>query len=416
MRVAIITGNQLPEAGGQYTFETEVFQSLIRFGAECGHSFVVFSWNREARVPGLPSAEHVQFISLWRSFDERLRSKLCRTATGVLKKVRQPRSKPTVEGWYETFVINSLVRNRIDLVWSTGQHCLTMEVPYVITVWDLQHRLQPYFPEVSVEGRWENNERFFRAALRRASVIVCGTEAGKGEIERFYQVPAERIKILPLPAPQWALEAPASHGDRICGKHRIPEEYLFYPAQFWPHKNHFNLLLAVRHLRDRHGLVLPVVLVGADMGNQAYIKRTVSDLDLTGQVHFLGFVPREDLICLYRNACALVYPSFFGPDNLPPLEAFALGCPVIASDVSGAREQLGDGALFVDPKRPEHIAEAIKLVHGDRTFRENLVQRGLGRASKWTGQDYVKGIVSVLDAFEAIRRTWSNAQAYHNIS
>jgi glycosyltransferase involved in cell wall biosynthesis len=252
--------------------------------------------------------------------------------------------------------------------------------------------------------------------LRRASFVVCGTETGKREIEHFYQVPGERIRILPLPAPQWALESPASHGDRICVKHRIPEEYLFYPAQFWPHKNHVGLLLAVRHLRDRHGLVLPVVLVGTDMGNQAYIQQTVNDLDLTRQVYFLGFVSREDLACLYRNACALVYPSFFGPDNLPPLEAFALGCPVIAADVSGARELLGDGALFVDPRRPEHIAEAIKLIHDDRTLRENLVQRGLARASKWTGREYIKGIFSILDAFEAIRRTWSNTEAYHNIS
>ncbi|MFM6269445.1 MAG: glycosyltransferase, partial [Dolichospermum sp.] len=53
---------------------------------------------------------------------------------------------------------------------------------------------------------------------------------------------------------------------------------------------------------------------------------------------------------LYINAFSLAFMSFFGPDNLPPLEAMALGCPVIASKVSGSEEQLGNNALLVNPK------------------------------------------------------------------
>jgi glycosyltransferase involved in cell wall biosynthesis len=98
--------------------------------------------------------------------------------------------------------------------------------------------------------------------------------------------------------------------------------------------------------------------------------------------------------------------TFFGPDNLPPLEAMALGCPVIASNVSGAKEQLGDAALLVDPKKPEEIAEAIKSLSEDSALRQDLIKRGLIRAYRWTAQDYVKEIFSVIDNFEAIRRCW----------
>ena len=132
----------------------------------------------------------------------------------------------------------------------------------------------------------------------------------------------------------------------------------------------------------------------------------VKEINLSKQVYFLGFVPLSDMSSLYRNAFALSFMSFFGPDNLPPLEAMALGCPVIAANVSGAKEQLGEAALLVDPKKPEEIAFAIKSLYDDSILRQNLIEHGLIRANSWTAEDYIKEIFSVLDDFEAIRRCW----------
>lgn len=407
MKVGLLIGNYSPESGGGYTFEGEVFHSLVNCGSESGHTFVLYSWNKEP-PPEISSAQHIQFISLHRTFQKRLHSKLARMGMAIVKKLRHPRMNFKIEGWYENFIRNSIGTCGIDITWSLIQGCLTMEVPYITPVWDLQHRLQPYFPEVSTEDQWDDRERSYATILRRASFIITGTEAGKVEIERFYQVPAERIKILPLPTPQFALNAPPGNEKQILAKYNIPENYLFYPAQFWSHKNHVGLLLAIKWLRDKYDLVFPVVFVGSDQGNQPYIRQQVTELKLSEQVNFLGFVPQEDLISLYRNAFALTFVTFFGPDNLPPLEAFALGCPVIGSEVSGAKDQLGDAALLVDPKKPEQIALAIKSLWNDMALRQTLVQRGLTRASQWTGQDYVKGVFSILDEFAAIRRCWSN--------
>jgi glycosyltransferase involved in cell wall biosynthesis len=137
-----------------------------------------------------------------------------------------------------------------------------------------------------------------------------------------------------------------------------------------------------------------------------HIKEMVEELDLSNQVHFLGFVPQCDMPDLYQNAFALSYTSFFGPDNLPPLEAMSFGCPVIAAAVSGAEEQLGDAALLVDPKQPEEIAGAIKSLYEDSSLRQRLIDNGLIRANQWTVNDYVQEIITAIDDIEAIRRTW----------
>ena len=87
---------------------------------------------------------------------------------------------------------------------------------------------------------------------------------------------------------------------------------------------------------------------------------------------------REDLVSLYQQALALVFPTFFGPENLPPLEAFALGCPVIASRIPGSEDQFADAALQVDPTEPEAWVEAIQNIRQDATLRASLIAKGKG--------------------------------------
>jgi len=316
-----------------------------------------------------------------------------------------PREEFRNPDWQQRIVLSS----GVEIIWNlTPFTCITMEIPYITVVWDLQHRLQPYFPEVSAKGVWSRRERHHADVCRRASVVIAGTEAGKAEIEYFYQVPGNRIKILPHPTPGFALDSASGDGAEVLNKYGLPKGYLLYPAQFWSHKNHAGLLLAAQVLRDKYNLVFPLVFAGSDKGNYKHIKEVADTLNLSAQIYFLGFVPQEDLIGLYRNAFALTYVTFFGPENLPPLEAFALGCPVIASNVQGAEEQLSDAAILVDPKDPNEIASAVKALYEDVTWRQTLIQRGLKRARRFTGEDFVNGILSVLDDFERVQRCWSN--------
>ncbi len=186
----------------------------------------------------------------------------------------------------------------------------------------------------------------------------------------------------------------------------MPENYLFYPAQFWPHKNHVNLLYGLKILKDKYGLCLPLFLTGSDKGNQEYIKRSAEYLSVQDQVYFLGYVTQEEMIAYYQHAYALVYVSLFGPENLPPLEAMALGCPVIAMDVSGMKEQLADRAIYADPENNESIADQIYSLYSKPELRNKLINKGKQRASAWTGIDYVKTVLNKVDNFEYYRRCW----------
>ncbi|HEU4765944.1 MAG TPA: glycosyltransferase family 1 protein [Pyrinomonadaceae bacterium] len=395
MKVGVFLEDFSPDVGGGYTIQEDIFRALLDLLDETGHSFVLFCRRPESFRDFLtnPRLEAV-------GFPGNLGQRVFARAQSGLNSLIENRKRQTR--------LEQLCKEAsVEFMWFVGAEAVQIDLPYMAIVWDLQHRLQPWFPEVSAGGTWRQRETFYGEYLRRATFIIAGTDAGRSEIERFYQVTSNRIKILPHPTPAFTLSAKPSDVESVLKKYKLRSNYLFYPAQFWSHKNHANLLLAAATLKREHQIDLPVVFVGSNKGNEEFVRRFAAQLQPSIDVAFLGFVSLEDLVALYRGAFALSYVTFFGPENLPPLEAFALGCPVIASDVAGAREQLGNAALFVDPRKPSEIAGAVQTLHGNESLRHTLIEQGRARAERWTAKDFVRGVFAALDEFEPVRRCWS---------
>ena len=138
------------------------------------------------------------------------------------------------------------------------------------------------------------------------------------------------------------------------------------------------------------------------------------ELGLKKNVFFLGFVSIDELVALYQNAFALVFASFFGPDNIPPLEAFALGCPVISAKFAGAEDQLKGAALLFDPKSEHELAATIKKLYDNPVLKSTIINKGKQKAAHWTSLDYVNKISDIFDEFEPIRRCWSSNEPYEH--
>jgi len=162
----------------------------------------------------------------------------------------------------------------------------------------------------------------------------------------------------------------------------------------------------LRRLHRDHRMPLSLVLTGSDQGSLAYVRVVAEQLGLTPHVHFLGFVPHEDVIAFYRSAFALSYVSFFGPENLPPLDAMALGCPVVLSDIPGVRTLFGDAPVLVNPRSEASIADAIRWLHDDPDQRCQRAKAGKEIATRNTPEKYVRSIHAILDDFEPLRRCW----------
>lgn len=397
MNIGIFLESINPDLGGNYTFQNSLVRALET--VETNHNFFVFySSNKEMVVSG---SQKVVYVNLFN--DERRASWVIRYWQKLLCRQRGDsvgKLQEAVAFW------------NIDLVWFVNHSFEKIDIPYIFTVLDLEHRVHPFFPEVSVTGStWENREMVFGTMIPRAAYVISGTEAGRRQIIDFYHPDPDRVRVIPFPVSSFALEK-KEIDQSVIRKHGLTKPYLFYPAQFWPHKNHIVLLHTVKLLREKYRFDIAVVFCGSDKGNLNYIKETARDLGVENHVRFLGFVSFDELYALYNDAFALVFPSIFGPDNLPPLEAFILGCPVIAANVAGAVEQLGDAAILIDPLREESIARAVMHLYEEPESREDFVRKGKKRAKSMIPHGYVQEIVSLCDEFELYRRCWSSKERY----
>jgi glycosyltransferase involved in cell wall biosynthesis len=394
MHVAAVVAGFDPQSGGGHTFEREVLGALHQAAASSAHRFTVLC--PEASAAAL--AKELSGSALRVVAVPRRTGRLAAMAFREIESVRAHWRR-------ESDIDRVAVANGIEFVWFLSAQPDRTDIPFMTVVWDLQHRATPWFPEMSAKGMWDGRDSVHRWFLQRATKIIAGTQVGRDQLTEFFQIPAENMLTLPHPTPSYVLRETEPASADSVERLGLKQPYVLYPAQFWPHKNHVNLLLAIADLRKK-GTFISLALVGSDQGNRQFVADVAAREGISEQVHFLGFVERNVLVTLYRQALALTYVSWCGPENMPPLEAFALGCPVIATRIPGAEEQLGDAALFCEPGDPASISEAIANVQGDAELRARLVDAGRIRARRFSPADYVGGALKFLDEFSAVRRCW----------
>lgn len=233
--------------------------------------------------------------------------------------------------------------------------------PFITINWDIGHKSTFIFPEFaqSIDVRTD----WYRFKVERAFGVIVESESSKAEAIKYSMLGEDKISVVPLFAGRVADHQCNIDDQRILlSRNNITaDKYFFYPAKFWAHKNHYNLLLAFDELLKQTGdKSLKLVLTGSDGGNKTYIKETIMRLQLQDNVIDLGFVTDDLLYSLYKNAIALVMPTYLGPTNMPILEAQALETPIICSNFDGHREMCLDGAIYVDPSDVDQLTTAMK--------------------------------------------------------
>ena len=301
-----------------------------------------------------------------------------------------------------------LLRQHIDLVYflePISRVLSLQKLNYIITVWDLCHRDTPEFPEVRAWNEFLSRERIYHHCLSQALLVLADSPVLVDQIVARYGVDRDRLMVMPF-SPSPFLANKASITVDVLQKYNLQEDYFFYPAQFWAHKNHIRILQALQLLK-KQGKECNVVFCGSDQGNLEYIRQVIHDDGLSGQVKMLGFVPVENMRNLYQHCRAVVMPSYFGPTNIPPLEAWMSGRPLIYSDIF--TEQVGDAAICVNPDSAEELATAMqKLIDSDDLCNE-LVEKGRIRLQEIRHErtSAEMQLQSVLMQFEKRRQSWA---------
>jgi glycosyltransferase involved in cell wall biosynthesis len=363
-------------SGGIYQYTSSILKALHDWDTE--HEFVIIKWPRnELPVEGFTGLNW-SIVTL----DSRMAhsKNVEQYLSGDGLDLKRSGINPEAEKFFKNHGIDLMILPApVSVAFEWG-------MPYIMAIHDLQHRLQPEFPEVSAGNIWKSREYLFRNGARFAEAVLADSEVGKEDVLNFYgdYITPDRVyqlPFLPFYRPD-GKEITAAGKQQIQKKYNLPENFLFYPAQFWLHKNHSRLIHAIHRLRAVHKVDTPLVLAGSNsVGLKEEARELVyqnamilaEQLGVKDLVRHLGYVSDEDMPFLYAMAKALTMPTFFGPTNIPFIEAWAFGCPVITSDIRGIREQIGNAGLLVDPKNAAAMAEGILKIWSDRDLRNDLI-------------------------------------------
>jgi len=408
MKIGIFI-NSLPDMGGVYQY-TRMLVRTIADNNWSGDDLVVFSGVKAGSMRELMGNSKNKFVYLG---PLRLGLELLRKPSfNLLKMV--PRymitkllRRQSDNELHRTYLelVGRVVNNRykIELMIYPRLDFETFHngIPFIISVHDLQHRLNPQYPEVNTGDLWEWREYFFLNGCRNALAIFVDSEIGKEDVINCYGTPSVKIKVLPFLPPDYLTEKidPGLLKEtRINFK--LPDNFLFYPAQFWQHKNHYNIIGAISRIKMEKGMEIPIVFCGDKIEKYGEFDRVMKWAKETGvidQVHYLGYVDKKYIAPLYKLAYALIMPTAFGPTNIPVLEAWEMECPVITSNIRGCREQAGDAAILVNPFDEKDIARGILQLYYDPELCKTLAVRGKQRLMQWGVEDFRRRVRDTID-------------------
>ena len=236
------------------------------------------------------------------------------------------------------------------------------------------------------------------ALAARAARIVCESSFVKRDIVQFLGVPEQRVTIVPAPPISMLRDsAPDERAlDTVRKKYSLPLRYVFYAAQFWPHKNHVRLVEAFALVAREHA-DCALVLTGKKRDDFERVFKRVRELGLENKVYHIGYVEQSELAALYRTATVVAVPTLFESISIPIYEAFSLGTAVCASDVVALPEQIGDAGLLFDPHSTQDMAAKISMLLADPQLRAKLVARGHERMASVTHDQYAEQLRNIID-------------------
>ncbi len=284
-------------------------------------------------------------------------------------------------------VLRDLKKEKVELFFAPTSFIIPALLPKniksVITVHDLVAFL---YPQNHDKKAVLLEKLFLKKAAKKADKILAVSKNTKKDLIEILSVPKEKIEVVYCAAGSEFKPVPKEKLTKFSVETNLPKKFFLGVGSLVPRKNYPNLIRAFikinKDFPDHH-----LIIVGDEGWNKKEnkeIKNLIRDNYLSKKVHLIGYLSNSSLVNLYNLARGLVFVSLYEGFGIPPLEAFACGTPVIASNVSSIPEVVGDAAILVDPKNIEEISLAMGRLIVDEDLCIQLKEKGFIQAQKFS--------------------------------
>lgn len=316
-----------------------------------------------------------------------------------------PLARTFSSAWRSSWVKQDLKRLNIKLY-----HGLSHEIPRgiqntsvasVVTIHDLIFERYP--EQFSRIDRAIYHQKFTNACRHSNRVIAISNQT-KQDIIELYKTPEEKIDVCYQSChPAFAEQVSKEEKEQVKKLYNLPEHFLLYVGSIIERKNLLTICKALKLLQNKFDL--PLVVIGNGNDYKKQVLQYIEENSMQQQVRFLSddaafktapaSLHSAHFPAIYQLALCMIYPSFFEGFGIPVLEALWSRLPVITSNVSCLPETGGEAAYYIDPINAEEMAHAIMQVCSNSTLRNNMVDKGLMHAKKFTPEICTHAVMDV---------------------
>ena len=253
----------------------------------------------------------------------------------------------------------------------------------IVSVWDMT---AVRYPELCSATSLLYPDLVARA-LAGGAWVHTGARSVADEIAEYFKVEPERIRVV---AP--AMDPPSGSGPGRGAAQGVPP-YILGIGRTEPRKDFPGLITAFNRLAGRLP-ELQLHIAGPPGWAEEQVRSAIEASPYKDRIRRLGWVAAADADVILAGAAVLAYPSVYEGFGLPPLEAMAVGVPVVATRSGAIPEVVGDAAELVAPGDPDALAEALEAVVTDVARADRLIAAGRQRVARFSGTRAAEGLIS----------------------
>jgi hypothetical protein len=285
-----------------------------------------------------------------------------------------------IRKWWEKYFrkeINEYISQAVHIYYSptTLLNFFNLSIPTLVSIHDIQHEdLPENFSLRERVGRWSH----YKATCIYASCIQVSSKFIFNSIHRNYkEIQGEKIKIIPEGVSKhWFVKK-----DEIFEKPAINDQFVFYPAQLWAHKNHVQLIEAANYIKNKYKKEINFILTGSDKGMLNLIKEKIDRYDIKN-IYYLGVVSDKEIRALYFYSSLVISLSSYESSCLPIKEAIAMGKNVLVSDIEPNIELAND--IGINLYKQGDISDLAEKIYYYSNCKNKLaIEPGIVKKFEW---------------------------------
>ena len=293
-----------------------------------------------------------------------------------------------------------LLNEKIDLIYfpvvSDTVFCLK-KVKFSLTFLDTEHFKYNKFPEIT-KDEFNRRENLYIYSFKKSVLNIVSQLSIKKKVCSYYKIKSDKVIIIPY-TPSQIINKP-NKSEKINNKLKSLKNYIFYPAQIWGHKNHISILKAAKIIQKK-GFDNLFVFSGLDRGFKIYLDEFIKSNKIKN-ILFTGYLNSREMDFIYKNCKGVIFTSIFGPDAIPPLEAWSYKKPLIYNDRFEDYVSKNT-AITIDIENAELISKALIKILNNK-YNKQFILNGMKKLNfiEKESKDSYKFLNVKLDRLENI--------------